>query len=323
MKSLYDTLEISPAASDDVLKAAYRALCHRYHPDKNIGADTATEAMTAVNRAYAILSDPAQRAAYDALLARHSPRAGAAPRWSKPAVVASAADDGDAKTTPSFSIETRRRYRAAYLGAIAIVLFAVGMIYAVGPSVTGAPNDLTFAAFKEPPDPYMLRMNKGEALLSGNGSSKNFLQAKAEFEAIAGAKDFFDPKGYRARAAQRLAEIYFTGSGVPKNTVKAEEWFRQAAEHGRVVGPGPALSVAQFFEAGTNGAADPVEAYRWYNLAAGTPFDLDKTAITRDAYNQTVKIARQKRDELGAKLSMDEINRAQRSPLPPCKTLNC
>lgn len=61
----YDTLEISPKASADVVRAAYRSLIHRFHPDRNAGDDAAAERAVAVTRAYEVLSDAAGRAAYD------------------------------------------------------------------------------------------------------------------------------------------------------------------------------------------------------------------------------------------------------------------
>jgi hypothetical protein len=224
------------------------------------------------------------------------------------------------RKTAMFASERSYVNLAIYLSVVAGVLFTIVLIHEVAPSGPGGQASLN--AFKEP-DPYLLRMKRGEALLSGNGSSQNFLQAKTEFEAIANDKDLYDVKGYRGRAAQRLGEIYSSGSGVPKDTKKAEAWFRRAAEYGRVVGPAPALAVAQFFEEGTNDKQDFVEAYRWYNLAAGTAFDVNKTAISRDAYHEIINLAKKKREELGTRLSMEELNLAQLSPLPPCRSFHC
>lgn len=62
--SLYEALEVSPRASQDVILAAYRALARTYHPDRN-SEPAAGERMQQLNAAYAVLSDPRQRAAYD------------------------------------------------------------------------------------------------------------------------------------------------------------------------------------------------------------------------------------------------------------------
>lgn len=44
MTDPYQVLGVSPAASDDEVKKAYRALCKRYHPDANVGKPDAAQA---------------------------------------------------------------------------------------------------------------------------------------------------------------------------------------------------------------------------------------------------------------------------------------
>ncbi|GIV16498.1 MAG: hypothetical protein KatS3mg022_1933 [Armatimonadota bacterium] len=66
--TLYDLLEVSPNASPEVIKAAYRQLALKYHPDKQPDVRMrrqAEERMKQINAAYHILSDPARRAEYD------------------------------------------------------------------------------------------------------------------------------------------------------------------------------------------------------------------------------------------------------------------
>lgn len=67
MKDYYATLGVTPQAEDIVIKAAYRALAQRYHPDRFGGsANEANRKMAEINEAYGVLSDPAKRRAYDA-----------------------------------------------------------------------------------------------------------------------------------------------------------------------------------------------------------------------------------------------------------------
>ena len=61
--SLYDTLGVSPHAGDMDIKAAYRKKASAHHPDR---ADGNVGLMQQVQHAYAVLSDPARRAKYDA-----------------------------------------------------------------------------------------------------------------------------------------------------------------------------------------------------------------------------------------------------------------
>jgi len=66
MKDYYRTLGILDDAEEIIIKAAYRALAQRYHPDKWSGNEAeATKRMTEINEAYGILSDPTQRKKYD------------------------------------------------------------------------------------------------------------------------------------------------------------------------------------------------------------------------------------------------------------------
>jgi molecular chaperone DnaJ len=61
----YELLEVERTADDKVLKTAFRKLAMRYHPDKNPGDKDAETRFKQINEAYACLSDPQKRAAYD------------------------------------------------------------------------------------------------------------------------------------------------------------------------------------------------------------------------------------------------------------------
>ncbi len=55
MKNPYEVLGVSPSASDEEVKAAYRELAKKYHPDRYIDnplADLAGEKMKEINEAY-------------------------------------------------------------------------------------------------------------------------------------------------------------------------------------------------------------------------------------------------------------------------------
>ena len=64
-KNYYQILQVDPSAEPEVIKAAYRRLADKYHPDRNKGAD-ASARMLEINEAYGVLGDDARRAAYDA-----------------------------------------------------------------------------------------------------------------------------------------------------------------------------------------------------------------------------------------------------------------
>ncbi|HEX7128495.1 MAG TPA: DnaJ C-terminal domain-containing protein [Rhodanobacteraceae bacterium] len=67
-KDYYETLGVKPDANEAQIKAAYRKLARKYHPDvsKEAGAE---EKFKSVNEAYEVLRDKEKRAAYDNLRA--------------------------------------------------------------------------------------------------------------------------------------------------------------------------------------------------------------------------------------------------------------
>lgn len=71
----YDILRVSRGAAPESVRRAYRSLAQRYHPDKLQGRADAVRVMAALNEAYAVLSDPAQRARYDRSITPASRRA--------------------------------------------------------------------------------------------------------------------------------------------------------------------------------------------------------------------------------------------------------
>ena len=63
--SHYDNLKVARLAPPEVIRAAYKALSQKYHPDKNPGDEKAARIMAILNSAYGILSDPERRREHD------------------------------------------------------------------------------------------------------------------------------------------------------------------------------------------------------------------------------------------------------------------
>lgn len=65
VQDLYEVLGLERDASVDDVKAAFRRLAQKYHPDRNPGDDSAQQRFKEINSAYQVLSDPEKKARYD------------------------------------------------------------------------------------------------------------------------------------------------------------------------------------------------------------------------------------------------------------------
>ena len=61
----YEILGVPRGASSDEIKKSYRRLAMKYHPDRNPDDNTAEDKFKTVQEAYAVLSDPEKKEAYD------------------------------------------------------------------------------------------------------------------------------------------------------------------------------------------------------------------------------------------------------------------
>jgi hypothetical protein len=77
----YDNLKVVRDAPPEVIRAAYKTLSQKYHPDKNPGNPEAARIMAILNEAYRVLSDPDLRREHDRWIARQSAAASAGSGW--------------------------------------------------------------------------------------------------------------------------------------------------------------------------------------------------------------------------------------------------
>lgn len=135
-----------------MVRAAYRALILKYHPDTHSGTD-ATRRAAAINEAYAVLSDPAKRAAYDSARsnsasARASHKAGTPPPPPPPPPQPSPMPSAAAQLGPQ-----RRHVGAWVVVALMVGLIAIGVAATrTSDAVTIAPAGSSNSVFAEPSD---------------------------------------------------------------------------------------------------------------------------------------------------------------------------
>lgn len=65
MHTHYDNLKVTRNAPPEVIRAAYKTLTQKYHPDRHPGNSDAERVMALINVSYQVLSDPVQRAEHD------------------------------------------------------------------------------------------------------------------------------------------------------------------------------------------------------------------------------------------------------------------
>jgi hypothetical protein len=120
IEDLYGELGVGRSASRDEITAAFRARARELHPDAHPAGAADEERFKRVTRAYGVLSDPVQRARYDAGLFS-APRAAPAPdRRAAPAVSTEPSPQG--MHAPWF---TQRAARWTVVISIVLVLLGV------------------------------------------------------------------------------------------------------------------------------------------------------------------------------------------------------
>lgn len=69
MRTHYHNLQVQENADQAIIKASYKVLAQRYHPDRNTdNAEEASRIFLIITDAYEILSEPDKRSVYDAKL---------------------------------------------------------------------------------------------------------------------------------------------------------------------------------------------------------------------------------------------------------------
>jgi len=65
LRTHYNNLKVAPNAPPEVIRAAYKTLSQKFHPDRNPGNLEAANIMAIINASYEVLSDPKQRQEHD------------------------------------------------------------------------------------------------------------------------------------------------------------------------------------------------------------------------------------------------------------------
>lgn len=124
----YDTLKVSRDAPIEVIRAAYRVLSQKCHPDRHPADPAAADAMGLLNKAYEVLSDPDRRRTHDAWIRQIEAASSHVP-------ASKAMASRPARVTPEREIGDD----AALMGRIALHFRQCGILYgSVLPVLVGA-----------------------------------------------------------------------------------------------------------------------------------------------------------------------------------------
>jgi len=108
MSDLYEVLGLPRHASEEQIKATYRALARQFHPDVNAGDEACAQRLKEVNRAYETLGNLEARAAYDRELVRER-----AETWRRLSIFAATTVATFVLTTMAVSLAVRWHLEAA------------------------------------------------------------------------------------------------------------------------------------------------------------------------------------------------------------------
>lgn len=223
IRTHYDNLKVTRDAPVSVIRAAYKALCQTFHPDKFQGSsEEAERVIKLVNASYAVLIDPVKRAGHNAWIREQEAQA-------KQQAEKAQFDDTD-KTTeqqqqkqnpqreytqqqqqqepPPSSTNIEAMFQRAYdlndRGHYAEAFLLYQKLADLGHAKA--------------------QFNLGVMYDLGQYVAQNYAQAVSWYCKAA--------EQGNANAQYNLAFKYQTGQGVIKDDTKAAYWYRKAAEEG-------------------------------------------------------------------------------------------
>lgn len=226
MNTHYETLQVTRSASVEVIRAAYRILAQRHHPDVNPSVE-AESLMKSINKAWAVLSDPAMRAEYDKQIGNPENKATHAPDFNDQQRQASQkTEQGAELTTPS--VKQFARVRMGSGSAAAMSLFGMIVFFAI--VISAPPRKMQVSApFPEAAAPVLPSLPSNTVLKPGAPDSLTHDQVDLLTDgvrtALTAAVDNNDPpEPLFPDAAARLAYLRWLGGMSQRLESKLPEW---------------------------------------------------------------------------------------------------
>jgi TPR repeat protein len=212
IRTHYDNLKVTRDAPVSVIKAAYRALCQTFHPDKFQGSpEEADRVIKLVNASYAVLIDPAKRAAHNAWIKEQEAQSQQPSEQAQPT--------GTTEQQPQQKPETQREYTQPPPGTSTKTLLQ--RAYDLNDQGRYAE---AFAIYQQVAEQghAKAQFNLGVMYDRGQHVAQNYAEAVSWYLKAAEQDN--------ANAQYNLALKYQAGQGVIKDETKAAYWYRKAAE---------------------------------------------------------------------------------------------
>lgn len=218
IRTHYDNLKVTRDAPLSVIRAAYKALCQTFHPDKFQGSNEEAERIIKlVNASYAVLIDPTKRAAHNAWIREqeaNARRQGDNTQF----------DETDQTTEPQDDQEQNTQYQDAQQAPPSdtedakVTLQRAYDLYDQGRYADALPLYRRLAEQGHAKAQFKLGLmyELGQCVKQDNIQAFDwYLKAAEQGE---------------ANAQYNVAVKYKTGQGVAQDDTKAAYWYRKAAE---------------------------------------------------------------------------------------------
>jgi len=215
IRTHYDNLKVTRDAPVSVIRAAYKALCQTFHPDKFQGSNEEAErVIKLVNIAYSVLIDPVKREEHNAWIREQEANHQSAKAQSgetekateQPSYQAPEPEQEEAPQPPPSSMDIEALFQRAY------ELNDQGR------------HAEAFPLYQQLADQGHVKAQFNLAVMYDQGQYVTQDYAQAVFWYLKAAEQD------NANAQYNLAFKYKTGQGVAQDDTKAAYWFRKAAE---------------------------------------------------------------------------------------------
>ncbi|MGZ4976418.1 MAG: J domain-containing protein [Methylobacter sp.] len=212
IRTHYDNLKVTRDAPVSVIRAAYKALCQTFHPDKFQGSsEEAERVIKLVNTSYAVLIDPVKREAHNAWIREQEAKARQQSEKSP--------FDNTNKSTEQASRQKQDPQQPPPSNTNSEAMFQ----HAYDLNDRGRHAE-AFSIYQQLANQghAKAQFNLGVMYDQGQYVTQDYAQAASWYQKAA--------EQGNANAQYNLAHKYKLGQGVTKDDTQAAYWYRRAAE---------------------------------------------------------------------------------------------